>query len=45
MRGLMDELDQHGYESGGELISRMKEQLVNFGYDAISKKLEEMLKA
>jgi hypothetical protein len=44
MQSVMDELDQYSYESEGELISWMKEQLVNFGYDAISDKLEEALK-
>jgi PAS domain S-box-containing protein len=44
MQGVMDELDQYSYESDGELISWMKEQIVNFGYDAISEKLEGMLK-
>jgi CheY-like chemotaxis protein len=44
MQSVMDELDQYSYESKGELISWMKEQLVNFGYDAISEKLEEVLK-
>ena len=44
MQSVMSELDQYGYESGGELISRMKEQLVNFDYDAISGKLREILK-
>ena len=43
MQSVMDELDQYSYESEGDLISWMKEQLVNFGYDAISDKLEEML--
>jgi PAS domain S-box-containing protein len=44
MQSVMDELDQYSYESEGELISWMKEQVVNFGYDAISEKLEETLK-
>ncbi|MDR1133943.1 MAG: response regulator [Synergistaceae bacterium] len=44
MQSVMDELDQYSYESEGELISWIKEQLVNFGYDAISDRLDEMLK-
>jgi hypothetical protein len=44
MQSAMDELDQHSYESEGELISWLKEQLANFGCDAISDKLDEMLK-
>jgi CheY-like chemotaxis protein/HPt (histidine-containing phosphotransfer) domain-containing protein len=44
MQSVMDELNQYSYESEGELIFWMKEQLVNFGYDAISGKLEEILK-
>ncbi|MDR1581098.1 MAG: response regulator [Synergistaceae bacterium] len=44
MQSVMDELDQYSYESEGDMISWMKEQLVNFGYDAISEKLEEILK-
>ncbi|MDR3164034.1 MAG: response regulator [Synergistaceae bacterium] len=43
MQNVMNELDQYSYESQSELISWMKEQLLNFGYDAISDKLDEML--
>jgi hypothetical protein len=39
MQGVMDELEQYKYESGGELISWLKERLVNFGYDEISERL------
>ncbi|MDR3354808.1 MAG: response regulator, partial [Synergistaceae bacterium] len=44
MQSVMDELDQYSYESEGELILWIKEQLLNFGYDPISEKLEEVLK-
>jgi signal transduction histidine kinase/CheY-like chemotaxis protein len=43
MQSVMNELDQYSYEAEGELISWMKEQLVNFGYDAISERLENVL--
>jgi CheY-like chemotaxis protein len=42
MQGVMDELERYQYEFGGELIAWLKEKLVNFGYDEISEKLEEM---
>jgi PAS domain S-box-containing protein len=43
MRSVMDELERYRYESGGELISWLKERIVNFGYDEISEKLAEVL--
>jgi CheY-like chemotaxis protein/HPt (histidine-containing phosphotransfer) domain-containing protein len=42
MQNAMDELERYQYESGGELIAWLKEKLVNFGYDEISEKLEEI---
>ncbi|MDR0648564.1 MAG: response regulator [Synergistaceae bacterium] len=44
MQGVMDELEQYKYESGSELISWLKERLVNFGYEEITEKLEETLR-
>jgi hypothetical protein len=44
MQSVMDELEQYKYESGGELISQLKEQVLNFGYEEISAKLEEALR-
>ncbi|MDR1471310.1 MAG: response regulator [Synergistaceae bacterium] len=43
MQSAMDELEQYKYESGGELIAWLKEQLVNFCYEAISEKLEDVV--
>ncbi|MDR1516264.1 MAG: response regulator [Synergistaceae bacterium] len=43
MQSVMEELEQYRYESEGELVSWLKEQIVNFGYDDISEKLEEVL--
>ncbi|MDR3354627.1 MAG: response regulator [Synergistaceae bacterium] len=43
MQGVMEKLEQYKYESGGELISWLREQIVNFGYDAISEKMGEVL--
>jgi PAS domain S-box-containing protein len=43
MQGVMEKLEQYKYECGGELISWLKERLVNFGYDEISEKLAEFL--
>jgi PAS domain S-box-containing protein len=45
MQAVMDELEQYKYESGGELITWLKERLVNFGYEEISEKLEETLQS
>jgi PAS domain S-box-containing protein len=42
MRGIMDELEQYQYESGGELISWLKGQIVNFGYEEISDRLNDL---
>ena len=44
MQGIMDELERYKYESGGELISWLKERLVNFGYEEIMEKLAETLR-
>jgi CheY-like chemotaxis protein len=44
MQSVMEELEQYKYESQGELITHLKEDLVNFGYEAIQEKLEEVLK-
>ena len=45
MQGVMEELERYKYASGEALISWLKERLVNFGYDEISQKLEEVLAA
>jgi hypothetical protein len=36
-------MDQYSYESGSDLVEWLKEQLVNFAYDQIQEKLEELL--
>ncbi|MDR0439413.1 MAG: response regulator [Candidatus Accumulibacter sp.] len=45
MQKAMEALEEYRYESGGELISWLKERLVNFEYDEISERLEEALAA
>jgi PAS domain S-box-containing protein len=45
MQGVMEQLEQYRYESGGELIPWLKERLVNFEYDEISEKLGKTLGA
>jgi PAS domain S-box-containing protein len=42
MQEAMEALEKYQYESGGELISWLRERLVNFGYDEISEKLEKL---
>jgi CheY-like chemotaxis protein len=43
MQSVMEELERYRYESGEDLVSWLKERLVNFGYDEISEKLEAFL--
>jgi PAS domain S-box-containing protein len=43
MQQIMEELDKHAYQTQGELINWLKGQLVNFSYDQIQEKLEEVL--
>ena len=37
------ELERHQYESGGELVDWLKEQVDNLEYDAIAERLEKEL--
>jgi HPt (histidine-containing phosphotransfer) domain-containing protein len=43
MQEVMDELEKYSYESQNDLINWLKEQLVNFGYDQIEEKLNELV--
>jgi hypothetical protein len=43
MQSVMEELDRRVYDSGGELVARLKEQLANFDYDGIQQELEAAL--
>jgi CheY-like chemotaxis protein len=43
MQSVMEALEKYQYDSGGELISWLRERLVNFGYDEISEKLEKTM--
>jgi PAS domain S-box-containing protein len=45
MQGAMEALEKYQYESGGELISWLRERLVNFEYDEISEKLEKTIRS
>jgi PAS domain S-box-containing protein len=40
MQKIMEELERFSYKSGEELVTWLKEQLVNFDYDSIREKLE-----
>ncbi|MCL2009690.1 MAG: ATP-binding protein [Synergistaceae bacterium] len=44
MEDVMGELEQYEYETGGELITWLKEQMDNLEYDAMRERLEELLK-
>jgi hypothetical protein len=44
MQQTMEELGKYSYQTQGELVDWLKEQLVNFSYDQIQEKLEEVLK-
>jgi CheY-like chemotaxis protein len=43
MQGVMEKLEQHKYESGGELVSWLREQTVNFDYESVTERLDEVL--
>jgi hypothetical protein len=43
MQQVMDELERYEYESKGDLIERLKEALLNFQYEEIQERLEEVL--
>jgi PAS domain S-box-containing protein len=45
MQDVMEALEKYKYESGGELISWLRERLVNFEYDEISEKLEKTMQS
>jgi signal transduction histidine kinase/CheY-like chemotaxis protein len=44
MEEIMEKLDECQYESGGELVQWLREQIDNLEYDAIQKRLESELK-
>jgi signal transduction histidine kinase/CheY-like chemotaxis protein len=44
MEEILDKLETYRYESGGELVQWLREQMDNLEYDAIQKRLEDELK-
>jgi CheY-like chemotaxis protein len=42
MEAVLSELERYEYESGGDIVSWMREQMDNLDYAAISERLEEM---
>jgi PAS domain S-box-containing protein len=42
MQQVLEEMEGYRYESGGELIAWLREQLANFAYDELSDKLAEL---
>jgi HPt (histidine-containing phosphotransfer) domain-containing protein len=43
IEGILGELEQPRYETGGELVQWLREQAVNFEYDAIQNRLKDFL--
>jgi hypothetical protein len=44
MEEILDKLEMYHYESGGELVQWLREQMDNLEYDAIRDRLESELK-
>jgi hypothetical protein len=42
MEGILDEIESYDYESGGELVLWLREQMDNLEYDEICTKLESL---